>query len=313
MDTITRYNATRTFGIELEVIRISMNPASHAIQRAGLESEVESYNHFTRRHWKVTSDATVRDDGGRGGCEIISPVLFGSEGLAHTRLVCDVLAAGGAQVNKTCGYHVHHSVSDLNINGWRVLFKRYIQFEAALDELMFPDRRNAANSNEFCIGMRSVYTSYGSRDREMFSIEEAFRRIDGSNSVEELQRAICGECTCDAGRGDRRARCRCNIRYKKLNVGCYWLRGTIEFRHHGGTVSADKVIAWILLTQALIDGANETPSELLRPQELGLDRLLLYLSTVGRLDPAVVRHYRARAAQMAVLTTTTGIYRLASV
>ena len=78
----------RKFGIELELIGITREQAIAALTGVGIEVREEGYNHETRRHWKIVSDASVR-----GGFELVSPVLQGDAGL-NSR-VLQVLAENG--------------------------------------------------------------------------------------------------------------------------------------------------------------------------------------------------------------------------
>ncbi len=43
-----------------------------------------------------------------------------------------------------------------------------------------------------------------------------------------------------------------NSRYHKLNLNSYYRYGTVEFRHHSGTIEADKIINWVELTQRMV-------------------------------------------------------------
>lgn len=42
-------------------------------------------------------------------------------------------------------------------------------------------------------------------------------------------------------------------RYHKVNLSSMSRHGTVEIRHHSGTVSAEKVVSWIRLTQAMVE------------------------------------------------------------
>ena len=53
----------RKFGIELELIGITREQAIAALTRVGTEVREEGYNHETRRHWKIVSDASVGASG----------------------------------------------------------------------------------------------------------------------------------------------------------------------------------------------------------------------------------------------------------
>jgi hypothetical protein len=46
-------------------------------------------------------------------------------------------------------------------------------------------------------------------------------------------------------------------RYHKVNVQCYVTYGTVEFRHHSGTLSATKIIAWLGFIKGFIKASKE--------------------------------------------------------
>jgi Putative amidoligase enzyme len=74
----------------------------------------------------------------------------------------------------------------------------------------------------------------------------------------------------------------------------FWRHGTVEFRHHSGTVEADKIINWVSLTQHLLENACATTQVL----QAGADKLTSLLHTIS-LPAAVQRFYTARAAHFA--------------
>lgn len=45
-------------------------------------------------------------------------------------------------------------------------------------------------------------------------------------------------------------------RYYKLNLSAFTRHGTVEVRHHQGTVEAEKIVAWVILTQGLVERAK---------------------------------------------------------
>ncbi|MFA5262222.1 MAG: amidoligase family protein [Opitutaceae bacterium] len=94
-----------TFGIEIETIATQTSVA------AGLV--VGGYRHgiqvpYLPAGWTAQSDGSIRPSGsGALGCEIVSPILRGAEGLAQVREVMRILVAKGHLVNESCGIHVH--------------------------------------------------------------------------------------------------------------------------------------------------------------------------------------------------------------
>jgi hypothetical protein len=81
------FSFNRSFGIELETYGATRPALITAFREQGLTLVDESYNHTTRTYWKVVSDSSI--SGGNGN-EIVSPVLFGLDGIE--------------QINPSCSY-----------------------------------------------------------------------------------------------------------------------------------------------------------------------------------------------------------------
>jgi hypothetical protein len=94
-----------TFGIEIETIA----PTS-AIRDHGLD--IGSYYHgrqvpYLPAGWIAKSDSSIRTTGSGVGCEIVSPVLRGEEGIRQVLEVVKTLEEKGHRVNASCGVHIH--------------------------------------------------------------------------------------------------------------------------------------------------------------------------------------------------------------
>lgn len=133
----------RKFGIELEIVSINRQTALRALRAVGINAQDESYNHSTRSHWKLVSDASVQ-----GGFEVVSPVLHGEAGIEEAMTVAAALDDAGATVNRSCGFHVHFDAADLSARDIKIIVKRYAAHEAEIDAVMPPSRR--ADANRFC-------------------------------------------------------------------------------------------------------------------------------------------------------------------
>ncbi|MBQ3170949.1 MAG: amidoligase family protein [Mailhella sp.] len=141
----------RSFGIELEIAGITQRIAKLALSAVGVQVQAESYNHSTRAHWKIVSDASVR-----GGFEVVSPILHGEQGIIEAMKVATALDDAGASINRTCGFHVHFDASDLDVETIKTIVRRYAEFESEVDAVMPPSRRGDANN--YCHSMAGVVT-----------------------------------------------------------------------------------------------------------------------------------------------------------
>lgn len=226
----------RTYGIEIEcMVAYSPNESlsmvqervAAAISEAGVPCSSEGYNHITRRHWKVIYDSSIRCQG-YYGIEVVSPVLRGTAGEIAIAAVCRVLSEVGARINRTCGLHVHHGVSDIGENHLLPIYTAYHAAENHFDRIMPPSRREGSN----------VY---------------------------------CQPC---------RPRSFGRSRYTKVNVLSYSRYRTLEFRHHSGTIEADKIIHWIRLTRAFLSapgGGAQSFVRFLQSLSLPQDTVQFYI------------------------------------
>lgn len=127
------------FDIDRDVT--SNDEVVHSLEEQGLEAAFESYNHSTRPHWKVTTDASC-GDGDEPGLELVSPIL--TDGTAKTivpamRAVTD----SGGFINDKCGLHVHIELPEYqrDYDVARRVARFYHQTHEWFDGLIDPSRR----------------------------------------------------------------------------------------------------------------------------------------------------------------------------
>lgn len=191
-----------TMGVEIECFGIDRRLLKAAIERRGLKAHITGYNHEdSADSYKLGSDGSICGD---GSCEIVSPVL---KNLNSLKTVCGVINEAGAQVNRSCGLHVHLGAEKFTPEQWRRIVLNYAAIEHIIDSFMAPSRRN----NRYCQGLRLVST----------------RLSESVSSIRAIQDAFLGE------------------RYYKVNVMAYNSHKTIEFRQHQGTTEYAKISNWI--------------------------------------------------------------------
>lgn len=162
----------------------------------------------------------VTDGSVTGGAEVVSPVLTGDEGIQEARKIAQALTDAGITVDRRCGFHVHIGGGDLTADNLKALIKRYAAFEAEIDGFMPRSRRGT--SNYYC--------------RPMQDHAQAVDRMNTQDATAVAR-----------GLGDR---------YRKLNVQSLWRQGTVEFRHHSGTVDPDKIENWVRFCAAFVDASK---------------------------------------------------------
>jgi hypothetical protein len=215
--TIQKFNEERTFGVEIE-FQGNREEVARLMNAKGIRAYVERYNHSTKSHWKLITDASC-------GSELVSPPLKGREGLEQLKKACEALKEAGASVDRRCGLHVHHDINDYNAKQIANIFAIYIKLEKTIDTFVPNSRR--ANNNRFCRSLFQCTTQQAILDK-----------LKAVNSLEDIKRIW-------------------HTRYVKVNFQSYVKYGTIEFRQHSGTIEFEKIYNWILLTQRIIERAKE--------------------------------------------------------
>lgn len=225
-------NENRTFGIEIEALVPSIARLENELENREIPCHRENYNHSTRNYWKITSDGSIQSMPGYQTFELVSPILKGSEGKNELKKVLEALVAAGTKVNSSCGLHVHHDIGNFGITEAKRLMAIYVRFESALDTLQPLSRRE--DNNFFCQGwnrqkeniLRQIKNWQPQRGRYANTIPVQFRETFFQS------------------------------RYKKLNFDSWVRYGTVEFRHHSGTVNFEKIWSWVILTQAMVNTAE---------------------------------------------------------
>ena len=203
-----------TFGVEIEC-----NVYRHLIENnAGPDFNFayERYNHTDNRaYYKFVSDGSVH---GFSPIECVTPVLEdNTDGFKSLKTCCKVLNAAGAQVNKTCGLHVHVGVGDYSGDQIVNIYKNYQRLECLIDSFMSPSRRrNEAYYAQSIIGYN----------------------LDNCHSADDLVRRFGG-------------------RYFKVNPYAYGRHKTVEFRQHQGTVDYNNISMWVRFCCKLVEWSKD--------------------------------------------------------
>lgn len=212
------------FGVEIEFFGVRREVVEQALIRAGVNASAEEYNHNTRNYWKLVTDASVNSAGcynrNDRGNEIVSPILYGEEGLRELELVCKILGECGAKVDTTCGVHVHHDVNGFNLQQLKNIYITYFRSNKAIDGIMPKSRRSSENPR-FCRAMDEGY----------------IRRVMNCGTIDDMKHGL-------------------SHRYYTVNFCSYVKYGTVEFRQHGGSVEFAKIGAWVKLTHRICEASK---------------------------------------------------------
>jgi hypothetical protein len=228
---------TRTFGVEIEAYGVPRATLLAELRAQGLAVEDAGYTHATTSHWKIVSDGSIT---GPNAFELVSPILRGLEGLEDLARACRALKICRAQVNSSCGLHIHFGARDLRIEHFRQLVRNYLVLEPTIDQLMPRARR--ANNAYYCGSLL--------RHRTQAAAEAT---LLAATTIEQLAEAANG-----------------GNRYYKVNLQSFRRHGTVEFRQHSGSTDYEKISFWVKFLHNLIDySAQHLVTPALPVEQLG--------------------------------------------
>lgn len=154
--------------------------------------------------------------------------------------ICSALKAGRAVINRNCGLHVHVDARDLKFYEIRRVAKYYAAIEPALYAILPEWRR----SSHYCLPS-------GHRFHNL-TVERH----------KKLRQAIHMACyqtaTLDRELSSRKKQKYDEVRYAGLNLHSWFYRGTVEFRHFGGSGNVEKITCWARLCCAIIEFAAQS-------------------------------------------------------
>lgn len=213
-----------TFGIEIETT-VDLTEAS----QNGLYIGNHIYGQqvpYLPAGWKAKSDGSIRTtQPNRAGCEIVSPVLKGQDGLKQVLEVVKALEEKGHKVNATCGVHIHI--------GWEPTWgatklARLITVTSYLEKAIYAiTGTKNRERGQWCGGVRK----YGKPD-------EAEKNMKGSPSGGHYQRE----------------------RYHVLNITnlATGSQNTVEFRAFSGSLNPTKIAGWVQACIGIVQRALTT-------------------------------------------------------
>ena len=306
--------------------RSGMGSSAHTCLENYLERETsnlfhaENYNHRTREYWKIIYDGSLNshqrkiegtnDESWFWATEIVSPKLYGYNGLETVYNIIKATQKYGAYINQQCGLHVHHDAEYLSLAGLNKLIEFYILYEPILDSILPKSRRGTNNrwaqsmqkahfgryKNVRNILLKQKESFKTLTDEKIITAPTHFRSSGGRNAYPSSE--IYGtdprnkmpperDFSIDHKRryvhktvkGDK---------YKKLNLLTNY--NTIEFRHHSGSTDRNKIINWIALTSKIMDFCSHAKTTISSETEPSLEAM----SDLLRLDNSIYTYYQNR-------------------
>lgn len=197
-----------TFGIELETGIPSVNMD---FQIGGYHRGINllSAPQFHGKYWKAEHDGSLVFSLSHG-CEFVSPVLQGTEGVQNVIDMVEWINRHDARVNKTCGLHIHI--------GW----KSVIGADASMEQVAAYLSKLGAITN---INRNAIFSQTGKRrDQNQYCkvLPESFRTLLSTVEQSGMTSLI--------------------DRYCMLNVKPVFTKGTFEFRAFAGTLNINLIL-----------------------------------------------------------------------
>lgn len=190
--------------------------------------------------WNVTGDGSLRN-----GLELVSLPVSGVNLVSAIKELQYILDNSGTPaLTKRCSLHVHIDMRDMSVRQLFSLLVVYTIFENELFNYVGEERKD----NPYCVPL--------SHADNLLELLEKFRGTDA-----QIARLISQW-----------------PKYSAVNLKTLGRLGTLEFRHHPGTLSVSKIFEWVNIllclkqyvidnpkrnTQSIIDKVCTAPEELI--------------------------------------------------
>jgi hypothetical protein len=229
----------QTFGIEIETVNLSREAAARAIQgvvggtvhHAGGNYDAWVCRAEDGREWKAVRDSSLE---GRAAAEIVSPVCRYGD-VDAVQAVVRAVKAAGAQVNHSCGIHVHVGLKDASAREVVNLVKVVNHQE----EYMFK-----------AFGVLDARRLRYCKPVEPGLAERI--RIRRPESMLDLKRAWYNNYSAPADDFEGWAPQHYHdSRYHGFNLHALFTKGTVEYRYFNGSLHPGKIKAYIQFCMAL--------------------------------------------------------------
>lgn len=269
------YKSKRSFGVELEIIKLNTSDVEKLFSKNGIKYSTGYGKKYDK--WRIKDDGSIEDNSYstiactlcptsrntycytcsntrkvrnysvQKTCEVVSPILSGKKGLEQLEYVCKLLKKAGAKVNTTCGLHVHVNAKDKKEKELINVYNRYASFESEIDKWIHSTRRGNGNSycyspngNDFFSGVIEMNINI-KNVQDLKSYIKSLNDLFVENNKKELlltdkEKKIKNKIINYYFENDR---------HNKLNLAAFNKYGTIEFRHHHGSIDFIEISHWV--------------------------------------------------------------------
>lgn len=185
---------------------------------------------------EIKGDNSINPPDDFVGLEVVTPRLYGLEGEKYVRNLIDALKTNKAEVNTSCGYHLHLGV---DLKNWQFL-RNLLAFYSVFDDILLAMLPASRRGNKYCRAIKNHLTLDDlEKIHEAEELDAFWYQIKVMSGKEKERLArIKGEKYHET-------------RYLGVNLHSAYYRGTVEIRYHSGTLSKQKILNWLTLNQSI--------------------------------------------------------------
>ena len=223
-------------------------------------------------------DMNLTGDGSLNcGIELRTKPLYGLDFINDIKESCAALLSEGYTVKQTCGLHVHLDATKRTEDEIKRFIRYYMVFEPLLFAMLPPSRQD----NHYCKKLNRNFT------------------LDEFDKAKHLDYSLYK--TENTGELNRHKRNHYDdMRYHALNFHSYFYRGTVEFRMHNGTLSPEKIIAWVRILHNLYHlGTTADEKQLLNLETYNNEQLAAYFDRYILKTTKMRTYYHGRCNKFA--------------
>ena len=189
------------------------------------------------------------------GIEIQTPPASWEELARNIELSTKILKKHGFRISKRCGMHIHLDASDFKRSYTKIakILKTYYAIENLIYQIVPKSRREGT----YCLPLQSSFDYPDFNIKKMADLERNwYQKANNSrwfykSTQEEWDRQ--GKSIIQNMKKGKY----CDSRYLGVNIHSIFFRGTLELRHHSGTLNKTKIFHWINFNLSLVDYATK--------------------------------------------------------
>jgi hypothetical protein len=189
---------------------------------------------------KTVGDASLPP----GGFEINTSPASGDLFWQQIEALCAAAAQDNSETNERCGLHLHVDARDFSYYDLRRLILLYEAVEPIIYYMLSPNRRAA----KYCIPCGEKFGDAVRASRQPREYKQGLLAAIYGKLRDGKPRRLEKRIGSDSESGETR-------RYRAMNLHSYFYRGTIEFRHMEGTLSASTILGWAEVWASLVQNA----------------------------------------------------------